>query len=204
MPISGRCHRCRVNEHGRCQCVEPRANARLGVQSHHQLAAPIRLALRAWPGRLALVAASVVTLAGCGDVSHMFGGMWKSEAALSASFITGRPELAIGHFGREMTGIVRFLDEDAIVEQECGCAYLDQQDVDLDNQHFIATTTLCAEADEDPVILIWDLTYDDGGADPRLFGEVRVANDDITTPVPVSFRLDDRFVPDDKHVACDP
>jgi len=139
---------------------------------------------------------------GCGDVSHMFGGIWKSETALSASFIDGRLELAIGHFGREMTGIVRFLDEDAIVElPDCSCAYLDQQDVDLDNQHFIATTTLCGD---DPVILIWDLTYDDAAADPRLVGEVRVANDDLTTPVAVSFRLADRFVPDDKHVECKP
>jgi len=130
----------------------------------------------------------------------MFGGMWESETTLDASWLSGRPQLAIGHFGPELTGIVRFRDEDLIPRPVCGCAYLDQVDVDLTNQRFIATNELC---DTPPTVLIWDLTLEDQGADPRLVGEVRRANDDTSPAVMVSFRLDDRFVPDDRRELCD-
>lgn len=130
----------------------------------------------------------------------MFSGMWRSELTLTAGWIEGRPELALGHYGPEMTGIVRFLDEDNLPTQACGCAYIDQQDVDLTNQRFVATSELC---DDPPTLLIWDLTLDDQGADPRLVGEVRRANDASIAPEAVSFRLDDRFVPDDRRELCD-
>ncbi len=129
----------------------------------------------------------------------MFGGVWRAEAALEAGWISGRPELSIGHFGPEMTGIVRFLDADNLPTQACKCTFIDQADVDLPDQRFVVTTALC---DTPATLLIWELTLDEEGADPRLVGEIRRANDEATPPEVVSFRLDDRFVSDDLR-ECD-
>lgn len=129
----------------------------------------------------------------------MFGGMWESQVSLDAGWISGRPELAIGHFGSELTGIVRFLDDEGLPTQECPCAFIDQQDVDLAQRRFVATTTLC----DDTTLWIWELELDDAGADPRLEGVVRRASPDGAAPVEVSFVLDEEFVPDDRR-ECDP
>ncbi len=129
----------------------------------------------------------------------MFTGMWEAEAPLDADWIGGRPELAIGHFGPELTGIVRFLDDEGLPTLSCECAFIDQQDVDLDARRFVATTTLC----DAETLLIWELALDDDGEDPRLVGEVRRANDPDSAPAPVSLRLDDPFVPDDRR-ECEP
>jgi hypothetical protein len=126
--------------------------------------------------------------------------MWKAEAPLSASWLSGRPELALGHFGPELTGIVRFLDDDGIIPSgDCTCAFVDQQDIDLDGKRFAATTAWC----DDETLLIWEMRLDDAGADPRLVGTVRRANDDVTPAEAITFRLDDRFVSDDRR-ECEP
>jgi hypothetical protein len=145
--------------------------------------------------RTALVVAALCGVTGCADASRMFTGMWRAEAPLETAWISGRPELAIGHFGPELTGVVRFLDDDGFPTASCPCAFLDQQDVDLDARRFVATTELC----DGDTRWIWQLTLDDDGADPRLVGDVRRAADEGTPPVAVSFRLDDEFVPDDRR-----
>lgn len=129
----------------------------------------------------------------------MFTGMWESRAALDGGWITGRPELAIGHFGPELTGVVRFLDDEGLPTLACSCAFVDQQDVDLDARRFVATTTLCDGA----TLWVWELELDDGGADPELFGVVRRAQPEGDAPVEVRFVLDEEFVPDDRR-ECEP
>jgi len=128
----------------------------------------------------------------------MFAGMWKAEAPLASGWITGRPELAIGHYGPEFTGIVRFLDDGGLPTQLCPCAFIDQQDVDLAQRELVATTALC----DGETLWVWHLTLDEQGAEPRLVGEVRPAADEVTPPVAVSFYLDQVFVPDDRR-ECD-
>ena len=132
----------------------------------------------------------------CADASRMFTGVWRAETALESMWISGKPELAIGHFGPELTGVAHFRDADGLPDPTCLCAFIDQQDVDLDQRRFVATTTMC---DEPSTLLIWQLTLDDDGPDPRLVGDVRRAGDETSTPIAVSFELDDEFVPDDRR-----
>jgi len=129
----------------------------------------------------------------------MFTGMWKSVSALDGGWVSGRPELAIGHFGAELTGVVRFLDDEGLPPLACACAFIDQQDVELGRRRFVATTTLC----DGTTLWVWELELDDDGADPRLFGVVRQVQPEGADPVEVSFVLDEEFVPDDRR-ECDP
>lgn len=127
----------------------------------------------------------------------MFSGVWRSEDTLDAGWLEGQPELAIGHYGPELTGIVHYIDDAGLaVDERCACAFIEQLDVDLDGETFEATTEVpCGEG-----LLVWALTIDDDGADRRLVGTVRHRLDQVySDPVAVSFVLDDTFVPDDKR-----
>ncbi len=125
----------------------------------------------------------------------MFSGVWRSEEGIAAEWLAGQPELAIGHYGPELTGVVHYLDDAGVAL--CECAFIEQLDVDLDGATFEATTDApCGEG-----LLIWSLTLDEDGADPRLVGSVRHRLDQVhSEPIAVSFLLDDTFVPDDKRV----
>lgn len=153
------------------------------------------MAFKAASAMLARTMFAVASLSSCSNASHMFSGMWRVEAALDSDWLAGRPLLALGHFGPEITGITWFLDAESLPDTDCLCAYVDQQDVDLDERRFVATTTLC----DGTTRLIWQLAYDDAGADPRLVGDVRIAADDTHAPLAVSFVLDDEFVPDERR-----
>ncbi len=142
-----------------------------------------------------VLAASVVLGSACGDASHMFSGMWRSEEGVAAGWLEGQPELAIGHYGPELTGVVHYVDDAGIAL--CDCAFIEQLDVDLDGESFEATTDApCGEG-----LLVWALTINDDGADRRLVGTVHHRVDQVSSePVAVSFVLDDTFVPHDKRV----
>lgn len=123
----------------------------------------------------------------------MFFGMWEAEAsAAPGGWFSGRPELAVGHYGTELTGVVRFLDDNALPTLPCRCAFLEHQRVDLAAASFVAISEQC-----DDTLWIWDLalTEDDP---PRLVGTVTRASD-TSDEVAVSFRLLDTFVPDERR-----
>lgn len=166
----------------------PRSEAASRLQAWLRSLSPRR-------ARAAGLIAAPLLLATCSNASHMFSGMWTTEATLDAEWFAGRPMLALGHFGPEITGVVWFLDAESLPDTACPCAFVDQQDVDLADRRFVATTTLC----DGQTRLIWQLEYDDAGADPRLVGDVRLAADDTYPPLAVSFVLDDEFVPDERR-----
>lgn len=157
------------------------------MQSHHRVRSSWRV--------FALCAGVTAGVSACADASSMFTGVWKSEVALATPWLSGRPELSIGHFGPELTGVIRFLDDEGLPGGSCACAFVEQQDVDLGGERFVATTDLC----DDETLLIWEMRLEDGGAESRLIGTVRRANDDLAPAELVTFRLDDRFVSDDRR-----
>ena len=123
----------------------------------------------------------------------MFFGLWEAEVELAeGGWIEGRPELSIGHFGTELTGVVRFLDGNGLPTLACRCVFIDHQRVDLDEARFVAVSEQCDES-----LWIWELTLADEDP-PRLFGSVTRA-DRTDDPVAVSFLLVDTFVPEERR-----
>lgn len=135
---------------------------------------------------------------GCQDPNKMFFGVWEAEEALpEGGWLEGRPELAIGHYGTELTGVVRYLDANRLPTLACRCAFLEDQRVELDNEHFIAVSELC-----DGPLLIWELTLDDEADPPRLVGTVTRATQ-ADEPLAVSLVLLDTFVAEERR-ECEP
>lgn len=123
----------------------------------------------------------------------MFFGMWEADLELAeGGWIEGRPELAIGHFGTELTGVVRYLDGNRLPTLTCDCAFLEHQRVDLDGARFVAISEQC-----DETLWIWELTLEDEDP-PRLTGTVTRA-DQADEPVAVTFVLMDTFVPEERR-----
>jgi hypothetical protein len=131
---------------------------------------------------------------GCQDPNRMFTGVWQAEAPIgNEDWALGRPELSIGHFGTELTGVVRFLDDDGFPERECECAFIEHQRLDLNTATFQAFTDRC-----DGSRWIWNLTlFGEDDEDSYLRGTVTQA--DGTNFVEFEARLIDRFVPDDRR-----
>lgn len=148
------------------------------------------------------LAAAVVSLwlgtGGCQDPNRMFFGVWEAEEALPAGgWLEGRPELSVGHFGTELTGVVRYLDGNRLPTLPCRCGFLDDQRVELDNERFVAVSELC----EGP-LLIWDLVLDEDADPPRLVGTVTRATQ-ADDPLEVGFVLLDTFVAEERR-ECEP
>lgn len=143
---------------------------------------------------IGVVLASVGVGAGCQDPNRMFTGVWEAVAPLEdADWIEGRPELAIGHFGTELTGVVRLLDDNGLPTLDCRCAFIDHQRIELAPRRFIATSEAC-----DGAVWIWDLTLDTEGEVPELEGTVTAAN---RPDMPLSYRARrvDTFIPDERR-----
>jgi hypothetical protein len=139
------------------------------------------------------------TLASCLDRNEMFTGTWAAvDTLIAEGFVVGRPELSLGHFGKALTGVARYLDSDGLAREDCPCAFVDYQLVDLEAQSFRATTTQC-----DGATWIWSLTLVEGDAE-RLFleGTIALASSD-EAPVAIQLVRVDDFVTDDRK-ECDP
>lgn len=143
-----------------------------------------------WAGLLAVWAVT----SGCQDPNRMFFGLWEAEVALPDGWVEGRPELAIGQYGTELTGVVRYLDDNGLPTLPCRCAFLDHQRVDLDDRRFVAVSEQCDES-----LWIWELSLVDDEDPPMLEGTVTRANQ-ADESVSVRFVLVDRFVPGERRV----
>ncbi len=130
----------------------------------------------------------------CDDPSKMFEGRWESVGVVEDSeFLGGRPELSIGHYGRELTGVVRFLDRNGLVTGDCACAFIEQQRVELEFERFVAVTERC-----NGDVWIWELERIVDVDDLEfLEGTVVRAVGGVGTSV--RFRLADEFVSDERR-----
>ncbi len=144
------------------------------------------------------LALSGALVGGCEDVSRMFAGRWGSTNVLQSEWLSGRPELAVGHYGPEVTGVVYFANAAGVVVGPCRCAFLDHQSVDLAAERFRATT----ELDCDGSVWLWDLAVEvDDNDDLFLVGTVETT-DGTSRSLPLRLELIDRFVPEDRK-ACE-
>jgi hypothetical protein len=147
---------------------------------------------------MGLLLAVSLGASGCQDPNRMFFGVWEAEEALpEGSWLEGRPELSVGHFGTELTGVVRYLDDNRLPTLACLCGFLEDQRVVLDDERFVATSELC-----DGPLLIWDLRLDSDSDPPRLEGTVTRATQ-TDDPLEVSFVLLDTFVAEERR-ECEP
>jgi hypothetical protein len=148
-----------------------------------------------WRLRGALLGGVIATVfQGCDDPDKMFEGRWESVTVVEgSSFLAGRPELSIGHYGRELTGVVRFLDRNGLATDGCACAFIEHQRVDLERERFVAITEHC-----DGQAWIWELTRieDDDDTDVLEGTVVPAAGGE---PVFLSLRLVDEFVSDERR-----
>lgn len=120
----------------------------------------------------------------------MFGGVWETPEPISGAPYAGKVSLAIGHFGREMTGVAHLLDKDGFEVETCPCAFLTQEALDLSAGTFVLVSQRCQDAR-----WIWRLALDTDGAVEVLTGTV----EEQGSPGTISLRLElvDRFVPDE-------
>ncbi len=125
----------------------------------------------------------------------MFGGVWETPEPFTSALYAGKVSLAIGHFGREMTGVVHLLDKDGFELDACPCAFLEQEDLDLGTRAFVLVSQRCQD-----VRWIWRLVLDTRGPVEVLTGTVEAQG--AAETVPLRLELVDRFVSDqDKECA---
>lgn len=137
--------------------------------------------------------ALVSSAASCSDTNRAFTGRWVSAASLDSDWLVGRPELAIGHFGPEVTGVAWFLDEDGIENPICPCEFIDHRAVDLDRETLVVSTTFC-----DGSLWLWRLALEEGdGDEPALVGTVEVSGD-ATRVLDVRLELLSTFIPNER------
>ncbi len=116
----------------------------------------------------------------------MFEGVWVSEEAPFDALggqLVGAPVLAVGHFGRNVTGVA-YLRKFASGEytDSCSCAYIEQRDIDVVDleRQTVAFTTTCEDPDpagDPPETLVWQLTLSGDLVDEQLLvGTVRRAD----------------------------
>jgi len=166
----------------------------MGIVSPMCSTSPLTRARRGSPRALAWLLFALFALAhgACGDADRMFTGRWLASAPLESDWLVGRPELVVGHFGPEVTGVAWFLDDDGIESRICPCTFIDHRAVNLDAATFVASTTFC-----DGSVWIWRLALDSGADPERLEGTVEVAGDPDRI-LDVSLELVDTFLPNEK------
>lgn len=134
--------------------------------------------------------------AACTDASHMFSGRWEASEPLAETWIAGRPELDLGHFGPEITGVIHYKDDLGVLDLDPPCAFLEGDSVDTDRKVFVATT------EHDAATYIWTLTrVDPDQGDPYLQGTVELESG---AKVEVTFDFVDTFVSDELKVCNAP
>lgn len=143
-----------------------------------------------------MLAGAVLLVAGCTDADRALTGRWVSEAPIASSWLVGKTELTIGHFGPELTGVAWFDDDDGVASRVCPCAFIDQLTLDLDAKHFTASTDFC-----DGEKWLWDLTLDESVDPPVLVGRVEVKDAEGLQPIEdIRLVLSDTFIPDDRKL----
>lgn len=137
--------------------------------------------------------ALISSAAACSDLDRAFTGRWLALEPLDSDWLVGRPELAIGHFGPEVTGVAWFLDDDGIENPICPCEFIDHRAVDLGTESFVVSTTFC-----DGSLWLWRLALVDGdGDEPVLEGTVEVSGDP-TRVLDVRLERLSTFIPNER------
>jgi hypothetical protein len=128
----------------------------------------------------------------CEDLNQMFTGLWRASAASPGGPVEGAPELAIGHFGREVAGVAYFkiVAGGSEFVSACPCAFIEHQQLDLGRR----TVRFATQCDGGPR-LDWRLELSIEGARRFLDGEVTRADGG---PGSAQFRLEraEEFVRD--------
>ncbi|MCB9727582.1 MAG: hypothetical protein H6744_02680 [Deltaproteobacteria bacterium] len=149
---------------------------------------------------LALVAASLAVWPSlsCDQVNSMFAGLWRSTLPAASGPFAGAPELAIGHYGREIAGVAYFkiVQGGSEYVAECPCAFIENKRVDLDART-VDFATKC-----DDLQLDWSLTLREEGTRRLLEGTVTRA-DGGPGSAEVQLERDDEFVRDEDKL-CPP
>lgn len=118
-------------------------------------------AWRAWVAALALVC-----LAGCEDPNSVFEGHWVSNVEYSGTYFNGRPELALGHYGQEVAGVVYFKTGQVGTGHVagCPCGFVGRSSLDLDARRVVFNTVCETPGDEpaEPLDWILEIVDDDG------------------------------------------
>jgi len=147
----------------------------------------------------ASVAVLLLSLAACQDPSRMFTGRWEAMEVVTSDWLPdGLPELAIGHFGPELTGVVWYLDENGLLGggDGCPCSFIDHRSVNLTTRVFTATTTHCSGD-----VWIWRMERVDDEEELLLVGTVSDPSHTGREEV-ITLRLVDRFIPEERK-RCD-
>ena len=136
-----------------------------------------------------------VCAAGCEDPNKMFEGVWETTFPAHDDLdgqLQGAPTLAIGHYGRDLTGLVYFHETlgASAFTLTCPCAIISQgigDTIDLDNRR-VSFSTTCHDQTSETVSLDWDLTMGDESdpEDRSLTGTVQ-RSDGGPDAVPVEF-----------------
>ncbi|MEZ4265180.1 MAG: hypothetical protein R3F39_02290 [Myxococcota bacterium] len=111
--------------------------------------------------------------AGCDELNQMFTGLWRATSVEADGLFEGSPELAIGHFGREVAGVAYFkiVQGGSQYVAECPCAFINHEQLDLDARTVRFSTTC-----DGSLVLDWRLKLTSEGARRFLEGEVTRAD----------------------------
>lgn len=132
------------------------------MKERHRITPSARFMVARW--WVLLVA--LLGLMGCEDPNSMFSGRWVSTTETGDDLLEGVPELALGHFGLEVAGIVFYhMPGGAILASDCPCSYVEHRWIDQDERRLEFSTTCGDEASA----LLWRLEIvDDSDRDERL------------------------------------
>jgi len=132
---------------------------------------------------------------GCEDPNKMFEGVWETTLPEHDDLdgqLQGAPTLAIGHYGRDLPGLVYFHETlgASAFTLTCPCAVINQgigDTIDLDNRR-VSFSTTCHDQTSETVSLDWELLMGDESdpLDRTLAGTVQ-RSDGALGLVPVEF-----------------
>lgn len=147
---------------------------------------------------LGALVGGAIALSGCNDADRALTGRWVSEEPIDSTWLVGKTELTLGHFGPELTGVAWFDDDDGVASRVCPCAFVDLLSLHLGAKHFTASTDFCTGEK-----WLWDLTLDESVDPPVLAGRVEVKDNPGMQPIEgIRLILVDTFIPDDRKM-CD-
>jgi hypothetical protein len=154
--------------------------------------------------RALAVTLTALAATACEDPNEVFTGRWEATEVASVGLYEGAPLLAIGHYGREVAGVVFFRSAPGGSENTdvCPCAYVDHQRLNLSTREVVFRTDPCSATGS--AALDWHLAIvdDDETGERHLEGQVRWADG---TPGEESVRLlqTETFVRDEDRI-CEP
>lgn len=140
-------------------------------------------------------------IAGCSNPNEVFSGVWQPVEDGEYIVIDGVPTLALGHFGREVAGVVYFnVPGGSLFRQPCACAFVDHLRYNADE----STLEFESVCDGQPVAVLWnlELTDDPLTGETVLQADVRQA-DGLSVTDTITFRKVEDVVSDAQR-ACPP